>query len=475
MSRTFIRVVAIAAALTFASTSPRTAAAQGNGMAAGISIDADGVVKPVFSRVASDQLETVRRESLAKKHLPADMNRPSKLRKVSLVRLENAYRNLIPSNEAGNGGGGDDFGPSGWPVDMLYMAGLQRIDYVFIDADEKDLVVAGPAEGFAPDGVDRMVGVASGRPPVRLDDLIVALRAVVGNNINGRRNRGAIGCSIDAVPEQLADLKQYVKANSSASTPAVAARRYQQMVRILGRQKVRTWGAPERSHFAQAMVEADYRMKLVSMELEPTGVRRFRSHLSMLRPTGNNMQRWWFTPLYDALYKTEDGDAWLLEGPRAQLMSEEEYVDNFGRRTPAVTTRVTTTEYAKHFTEKFPELAENVAVFAELQNLIDLSIVAALVKKESLDERVDWKMDAFLNTPDERLVVGETPREVDSALNYRKHGRGMVIGLLGGGVTLAPMRNLESVEIKSADGKRIDSLRTRAIEGRDETHPWWWD
>ncbi len=61
---------------------------------------------------------------------------------------------------------------------MQYLAGLQRIDYVFVFPEAHDIVIAGPAEGFAEDGAGRTVGLTTGRPPLRLDDLMVALRAV---------------------------------------------------------------------------------------------------------------------------------------------------------------------------------------------------------------------------------------------------------------------------------------------------------
>ena len=64
------------------------------------------------------------------------------------------------------------------PSDQKSIEDLQRIDYVFVFPESKDLVIAGPAEGFAADSTGRVVGVTTGRPPLRLDDLMVALRAL---------------------------------------------------------------------------------------------------------------------------------------------------------------------------------------------------------------------------------------------------------------------------------------------------------
>lgn len=84
--------------------------------------------------------------------------------KVSLVRLERAIAELLETDKP-------------IPESMQYLAGLQRIDFVFVFPETKDLVIAGPAEAFAPDATGRVVSVGSvgsGRPVLRLDDLLVA-------------------------------------------------------------------------------------------------------------------------------------------------------------------------------------------------------------------------------------------------------------------------------------------------------------
>ena len=43
--------------------------------------------------------------------------------------------------------------------EMRYLAGLQRVRYVFYYPDSKDIVLAGPAEGWVPDLAGRIVGI----------------------------------------------------------------------------------------------------------------------------------------------------------------------------------------------------------------------------------------------------------------------------------------------------------------------------
>jgi hypothetical protein len=329
-------------------------------------------------------------------------------------------------------------------------------------------VIAGPAAGFAPDAAGRVRCVDTGRPPIRLEDLMVALRAA---------DRGRdLGCSIDPVPEDLAALVRFVNANSGPTTPARAQARFRKHAEILGMQNVRVWGVPPDSHFAFALVEADYRMKLVSLELERVPVRGFRSHLSMLTPSGNTMQRWWFTPLYDELLQNEDGTAYQFSGQRAQLLSQEEVASAAGRRSNAAFTRGTTEKYAQHFTEKFPELAAAMPAFAELQSLIDLSVLAALIRKEDLAGRAGWSMSLFLDAAQAPLEKTNVPRRVASVVNSRRANRGMIVGLLGGGVVIDPETTVVRAAADAEASQRLGGLRNIARQDDPPAeHPWWWD
>lgn len=425
------------------------------GIAGGIEIDAQGVVTPAFSKAKTGELNEALLSAFAEKHVSADVNVPSELRKISLPRLEAEIEKCLAEKKP-------------VPPEMQFLAGLQRIDYVFLDEKSKDLVIAGPAEGFAMDGLGRVVGVSSKRPPLRLDDLMVALRTL--------EKTGSLGCSIDADDSRMAQFQKYVKTNSTRTTPAGAMQRYRNMAKILGLQNITVWGVPADSHFGCTLIEADWRMKRLSLALENPKVPGFKSHLAMVGRGGNATQRFWFLPLYDAFQKNEAGTAFHFAGQRAQLLSQEEYVSETGKRSDAPTTRVSTQRFAKHFTDKFPELAENIPIFAELQNTIDLSILAALFKKERLPQKIGWRMPLFLDAQRAHYAAAPTPKHVDSVVNYRKAGRGMIVGLIGGGVVINAMDTVRAIEFKTDEADRVEGVRRGALENpHPEAHPWWWD
>ena len=424
---------------------------QGNNLG-GIAIDAAGVVAPAFAKETTARLNQKRQEALAAEHLSKDVNVVSPLRKVSLVRLEKASREYADQQMH-------------VPIEMQFLAGLQRIDYVFVYPETDDLVIAGPAEGFAPNVIGRVLGTSTGRPPLRLDDLIVALRTVPKASL--------IGCSIDPTQQGLARFNEYVRRNSFATTTAIIQRRFREMAQAMGTQDVSVYGVPANSHFASVLVEADYRMKLMSVGLERPKISKWKSHLQLIGTGGNTLQRWWFTPLYDAFKQSSDGDAFQFSGQRVQLMSQSEQVSASGKRSVAATQAVSIEKFARQFTERYEDVAEVLPIFAELQNIIDLAILVALFEKEQLPQRVGWSMELFLDEAKTPLAKGNSPSKVASVCNYRKAGRS-IIGLVGGGVSISPNQLLRQVSFERQGNRELESS-VRDSAPTDDLKTWWWD
>ncbi len=145
-----LTALSVAVAICFATDSPVHGQGGGGGNTindfaqpiAGVDVDATGVLKvrQFDPRVAQQRLIA------ARKNLDNDLMRPSKLRKVSINRLEKALAARLAA-----GGRATE--------EMLGLAGLTSIDYVFYYPETGDIVVAGPAEGFIVDPTDRFVGL----------------------------------------------------------------------------------------------------------------------------------------------------------------------------------------------------------------------------------------------------------------------------------------------------------------------------
>jgi hypothetical protein len=453
MARLIVAAVGRGMACVAAACVVALTASPAQAQVAGISIDAEGVVRAEYSRRESSSVAAKRMQAFADDHLPGKLTPFKELRKVSLRGLAAAM------DAAGT--------PDKLPDEARYLYGLQRLDYVFVDEENRDIVLAGPAEGFAPDASGRMVGLTTGRPVMHLEDLLAALR---WEATGGRREQ--IGCSIDPEPQRLQNLQDWLRMNSTPASRSVATSRYPVMAQILGPQKISVFGVPPDSHFARVLVEADYRMKLIALGKEQPGVLGLRSQLSLLTPNGNSLQRWWFVPLYNPIEVDNEGLAFHLSGQRAQLLAQDEWSDGAGRRGDASFTRRSTEKFAQLFTEHFEDLAAKSPAFAELQNVFDLAVFGALLEREGWVQRFDLPMGRLLNESSWPLTKHPIPATVDSQATTTNRGN-LVLGLVGG-VTLVPSQVLDQ-PLQRETNNSLRDVRQAALPASKEPRSAWWD
>jgi hypothetical protein len=353
------------------------------GFDTGVRVDAQGVLKPIMQEDRSGGLADLR--TLAARMGDNDqVRRASPLRKVSLTRLERQVQLRLAMGQP-------------LPDEMKLLAGLERIQYVLVYPEQGEIVLAGPAGDWTTDREGRIVGQASGRPVLRLDDLVVVLRQMMS------RPDAVFGCSITPTQESLARAKTFVA--ESAKTPlkpGAAARNawLKQLREQLGQQVIDVYGIDPQTRVGRVLVEADYRMKLVGIGLED-GVLGVRSYLSSVDvPKGNappplDVLRWWFTLNYDAVRATSQHDAFEIRGQGVKVLSENELLTALGQQVHTGQSQPLNQQFAEDFTKHFAELAAKYPIYAELQNIFDLALVAALVRAEGLADRVDWHARAL--------------------------------------------------------------------------------
>jgi hypothetical protein len=379
----------------------------------GILIRADGLIDRAATGTVSAAALRQRRR-LAEKTLSESLRTPSARRSLSLRRLDQQLSSLLADSKP-------------LPADIRFLAGLTRIDEILID-DTGDIVISGPAEGFAPAAGGRVTGLESGRPVLCLDDLLTALRAP---EVPER-----CGCSIDPDPERLAESQMWLQANSAPATLQVAQARMEYMIRLMGRWHVTTFGVPEDSRISLSMVEADYLMKRLAIGAERSGTSGLKTTLQLAKPGDNMMRRWWFAGAPGYINCSEDRSLWLLSGPRFQLLAQEELMAADGTLFDAENLQGSSEEFARLFNERREELVKKHAAFADLQNLFDILITAALIRGAMEDGRLSWTPEVL--TESELLATASypVPRETLPLLNTRQSPGGPLIGAFSGGVVL---------------------------------------
>ena len=429
--------------------------------AAGVEIDPQGVLR----LMKSNRNVTMARMRQARQQLPPNLARASKMRKVSLNRLEAEVAKLVAEGKQ----------PT---ADMVAMAGMTRLEYVFFYPESGDIVLAGPAEGFATDSVGRVVGVNTGKPCLLLEDVIVALRAFGPEALNtGRTQMNQISVSIDPTQEGLARMQQTLRqlggTMSSARDIPIIVNALRQS---LGLNEVTIKGIPAGTHFAHLLTEADYRMKLIGIGLErpPVPMTTYISKASASGASSNALVRWYFVPDYEAVASSEDGNALKLVGQGVKLIGEDELVSRDGTRRAGGRANMASKAFTTSFTKKFRQISENSEVYSQLRNLVDLTVAAAFIQDRGFYETSGWNLGVFGDEDKLPVEVYPAPKRVETAINAVMKGNRLITPI-GGGVSIEARKALADENVAADEDGKIAEARTQVqLEGIAKGQ-WWWD
>lgn len=392
-------VLCLASAVGFAQPDPAAGNPNANRPGAqnitvqGVFIDAGGVLRS--------------RSKVSRLRRPAPLADGAKQIAVSLPRLFSALRSNVESGTP-------------IPDELRWLDGLVRIDHILVDQKRKELAIVGPAEPVDSTSRFRPVGRVTGRPVLQLDDLIVALRTF---GPTGRSR--SFGCTLvhsQAGLDRVAAMPRVnvVRAGQRSNQAA-------NLKQALGPLEAKYFGVPVNTRFAFVSVEADYRMKEYTIGVKRLPVPRMRNYLA--RSTGlGGYTRFWFTENYGGIQMTEDQTQYALQGPGLKLLASNS-------PTAIVVTNGPAQEFADEFTKNIAELEERVPCFADLHNLTDLAVFAALIANDRLHERVSWDT-AWITSPENYQPVSyQSPRQAETLVNSLKRGSKTVT--VAGGVQLS--------------------------------------
>jgi hypothetical protein len=241
----------------------------------------------------------------------------------------------------------------------------------------------------------------------------------------------------------------------------------------LGMSNIRVFGIPAETHFAQVMVEADYRMKRIGIGLEPPPVRMV-TFLGALSSARNGMlQRWWFQPNYDCLKVTEDHLGMELIGEGVQLLAEDMAIGPGGKLlNPQARVNQASRLFTKSFTSKYPQIADASPVYAQLRNCIDLLVAAAYLERHDFYGRAAWSADLFRSEQALPTSTLPAPRRVACSVNVVWKGNRLLSP--AGGVSLQVENALEAERIQTDSDRRLGD-RYESISRPDADERWWWD
>jgi hypothetical protein len=286
------------------------------------------------------------------------------------------------------------------------------------------------------------MGKSSGRPTLRLEDLALCLK-ILGP---GKRPQ-MIGCSLDLPDGALSRLQQraqQIGAVSGMNNEAVS----RDLSRAVGVQDVRLFGLPADTNAAFICIEADYILKRISQGKTRSPVKNVKSFMALMKANDSAYNRWWFVPNYESVAVAEDGLSFELRSRGLKVKCSASQSSDEQPSGPGAA------KFAELVTENFSAMQEAIPSFADLSNLCDLAVLAALIRQENLDKKTHWDtgwVDSERGFP---IAKRETPRTVESVAAYKRTGRSLSVAV--GGVTLEAD---ETVTRRTRDPKVIDFKR----------------
>ncbi len=430
----------------------------------GVLVDAGGMLRlkaPTKGAATASELAAKRGQAPTKLFdEPRKATKASDLRYVSLPRLDREIARRQAAHER--------LDPA-----MLTLAGLERVEYVFVYPESGDLVLAGPASDWYVNDDGRILSKVTNQPVVRLDDLLTLLR------------RGAdaahshFGCSINPRQESLAKTQAFLAVSSQKPLEPGQRKKWLGDLRdTVGKQDIEIFGVDGASRLAEVLVEADYHMKLIGMGLVE-GVEGVESYLNSIhlrtgeQPPAMSVLRWWFTLNYDGIARSDANDAYELVGQGVRVLSENEMLAQQGQRVHTGQSNPLNRQFAESFTAHFDELAKKYPVYGELRNIFDLAMVVAIIQKDGLADKVHWKPTVLTSSEKLRVPHGNVPREVETVINHRVVNQRTILAGVSGGVIVAPSDVLASVAKSDSTGVSVE--RAAPAPKSLAAEAWWWD
>ncbi|MDZ4684097.1 MAG: DUF1598 domain-containing protein, partial [Planctomycetaceae bacterium] len=422
----------------------------------GVRVSPNGLLARVSAQDTTGKLAGIVGQA-RKADLNGDLAQQSGLRFVSLKRLEREVAARLSQ---------------GLPIpeSMAQFGGLTQVQYVALDAAEHDILIGGPAEAWQYNAQGQPVGVTSGRPTLQLDDFVVVYRTFA-------KGEPDFGCSINTRDAGVKALQDFAAASLARGPLNAASVRnwVKQLQTKLGKQDIVVWGVPADSRVARVIVEADYRMKLIGIDKLDAG-KAIPSYFDLLtagaqkNPPPMEALRWWLTMKYDAVLHSPDRTAFEVQGASVRCLSENQMLTAEGKHLPTGQSEPTNRLFAENFTNHYDDLAKRDLVFADMQNVFDLALVAALIRQERLADRAGWQSGVMAANGGYRPAQHVVPKEIDSVVNHKVYnGRDIVVQVAGGvrGDLLAVVSDAavakESRDVAPAAAPKLPAGR------------WWWD
>lgn len=366
----------------------------------------------------------------------------SGLRSISLKKLDHAIRDRRELGLAAT-------------AQLQNVAGISHIEYVLVDRQAQDVILAGPA--------------TANMSILELEDLCLLLNVM-------NDHTSPLGCSLDPSDKGLAAASQFLSHPNTIArlgrSPQIVA---DQLKKQVGPHQVNVFGIEPRCSTALALVDADELMKRYGLGLSKgkVAVKTYFDHLNRgksLKP--QSLIRWWFAYTDQPIIANTENVLFQMPKQAATVLSQEQWIAASGQREATGKVDPAADAFAKEFTEKFISIAANEPAFARIEGVFELGLALQVaIDGSQQTSLVPW----FPNLCHEAKSIclhDRAPTSVEGVTAYDRLSNGTVVAVISGGVTVDPAAALSNNHAKPAAYLSQPAQLKQAATADDA---WWWD
>ena len=154
-------------------------------------------------------------------------------------------------------------------------------------------------------------------------------------------------------------------------------------------------------------------MKRLAMNLDQSPVKGLPSYVQMMKGSRNANSvypRWWLACNYEPIAAGDNGLAWEIRGQGVKAMTEDEFVDEQGKVQQTGRKSPLAQKWADAMTKKYEELSQKDAIFGELRNIMDMSVVAALIVKNDLASKAQCNLPMLMANDSQLQIEAQSFR-----------------------------------------------------------------
>jgi hypothetical protein len=163
-----------------------------------------------------------------------------------------------------------------------------------------------------------------------------------------------------------------------------------------------------------------------------------------------------------------------LDGGGVELVGEDELVSASGQRQSTGKSSRASRTFCASFTKMYNALAERMPIYAELRNVIDMSVAAAFIHEMDFYGQSGWGMEFFGDESQFPVERYNSPKKVVPAINAVWKGRQLMTPI-GGGVNIQPRIALTPENMKTDESGALQKTRESIDLSKLESDQWWWD